>query len=88
MAKKRVTVSVEEEVLQVAAQAVTNGDSDSVSSWINDAMVDRVAKELRLAALSELIADYEAEHGAISAREIELQHQADRDAAAMTRHAS
>ena len=85
MAKKRVTVTVDEDVLQIAAQAVSDGDADSVSSWISDAMVDRRAKELRLAALGEMIADYEAEHGVITADEIQLQNQADRDTAALLR---
>lgn len=85
MAKKRVTVTVDEQVLQIAAQAVRDGDADSVSSWINDAMVDRRAKEQRLAELGNMIADYEAEHGVITAAEIQLQNQADRDAAAMAR---
>ena len=85
MAKKRVTVTVDEHVLQVAAQAVRDGDADSVSSWISEAMVDRRAKELRLAALGDMIADYEAEHGVITAGEIERQQQVDRDAAALVR---
>jgi len=85
MAKKRVTVTVDEGVLKMATQAVADGDSDSVSSWVSEAMVDRIAKERRLAALSSLIADYEAEHGVITADEIEFQAQADRDAAAAVR---
>ena len=85
MAKKRVTVTVDEQVLQIAAQAVRDGDADSVSSWINDAMIDRRAKQQRLAELGNMIADYEAEHGVITADEIERQQQVDRDAAALVR---
>ena len=85
MAKKRVTITVDEDILQVAAQAARDGDADSVSSWISDAMVHRHATELRLAALSHLVADYEAEHGVITADELAQQEQADRDAAAIVR---
>lgn len=85
MAKRRVTITVDEEILQVAAQAVSDGDADSVSSWISDAMVHRRATELRLVALSHMVADYEAQHGAITADELNQQAQADRDAAAMVR---
>ena len=83
--KKRVTVTVDEELLDVAALAVQHGDADSVSSWISDAMADRYAKEQRLADLSTLIADYELEHGAISAAEIDEQRQRDRYASAVHR---
>lgn len=85
MGKKRVTITVDEDILQVAAQAARDGDADSVSSWISDAMVHRHATELRLAALSDLVAEYEAEHGVITAEELAEQAQADRDAAAAVR---
>lgn len=85
MGKKRVTVTVDEGLLDVAALAVHYGDAGSVSSWISDAMADRYAKEQRLAQLNVLIADYELEHGAISAEEINEQRQSDRDAAAALR---
>ena len=83
--KKRVTVTVDEDVLQVAAKAVDDGDADSISSWISEAMIERRNKELRLAALGEMIADYEAEHGVITGDELAQQAQADRDAAALSR---
>lgn len=85
MAKKRVTITVDEDILQVAAQAASDGSADSVSSWISEAMVHRHATEQRLAALSHLVAEYEAEHGAITAEELERQAQADRDGAAAVR---
>ena len=85
VAKKRVTVTVDETLLEVAAQAVQHGDAESVSAWISDAMHDRYAKERRLAALSELVADYEDAHGVITDAEMREQEQADRDAAAFHR---
>lgn len=85
MGKKRVTVTVDEELLDAAALAVHHGDADSVSSWISDAMADRHAKEQRLAHLSTLLADRELEHGVISAAEIDEQHQTDRDRSAAYR---
>ena len=85
MGKKRVTVTVDEELLDVAALAVQHGDAVSVSSWISEAMTDRYVREQRLTQLSVLIADYELEHGVISAAEIDEQRQNDRDAAALHR---
>ena len=85
MATRRVTVTVDESLLEAATLAVELGDADSVSAWIADAMADRRAKERRLAALSAMIADYEAEHGVITADEVAIQQQADRDAAAVVR---
>lgn len=85
MATRRVTVTVEESLLQFASGAVELGDADSVSAWISQAMADRYTKEQRLLALTALIADYESEHGVITADEMDVQRQQDRDAAAAVR---
>lgn len=78
-------MTVDESLLEFAAVAVEQGDADSVSAWISEAMADRHTKEERLAALSSLIAEYEADQGVITADEMAIQRQLDRDAAAMVR---
>ena len=88
MRKQRVTITVDEELLKEAKAAVAAGRVRSISEWIAGAMAHRRARDRRLAALSDLIRDYEAEHGVITADEIAEQAQRDRDAAALSRMAA
>ncbi len=85
MSKQRLTVSVGPELAAAAAAAVREGRADSVSGWVSDALVEKVAREARLPALAEAGAAYEAEHGEISPEELADQARADRDAAAGVR---
>lgn len=88
MHKQRVTVTVDEPLLDAAAEAVREGRARSVSEWIGEAMSQRHARDQRLAVLGRLIAEYEAEHGFITDDEIAEQAQQDRDAAASFRAAA
>ena len=88
MQKHRVTVTVDEALLQAAHEAVSQGRSRSVSEWISEAMAYRRAIDQRLAVLSELVSEYEAGHGFITDDEIAEQAQMDRDAAAASRAAA
>ena len=88
MRKRRVTITVDGDLLEEAISAVADGHARSVSEWIAGAMSQRRATERRLAVLRDLIHDYEAEHGAISDDEIAEQAQRDRDAAALSRMAA
>ena len=85
MQKQRVTVTVDEPLLDTATAAVREGRARSVSEWIGEAMAQRRDRDERLAVLSRLIAEYEAEHGLITDDEIAEQAQRDRDAAASLR---
>ena len=85
MSKRRITITVDEALLNDAAAAVAEGRSESVSAWVNEALINRVARDKRLQALGELISDYEAEFGEITAEEVAEQAQLDRDVAAATR---
>ncbi len=88
MRKRRVTITVDEDLLELAQAAVGDGHSRSVSEWVAGAMAQRLATDRRLATLSELIRDYEAMHGVITEEEIAEQAQRDRDAAAVARMAA
>ena len=85
MSKSRITITVDGELLGAAGDAVAAGAAESMSAWIGRAMAERLETERRLAALTELVAEYEAEHGEITAAELVEQDELDRDAAAAVR---
>lgn len=85
MSKVRLTVTVDREHAAAGATAVAEGRAESVSAWVNQALAEKAAKDRRLASLAQFIADYEAEHGAITAEEMAEQERADRAAAATVR---
>lgn len=78
-------MSIDSTLLDQAREIVDRGGSESISALVNDAVRERLAHEARLAALDELLADYEAEHGAFADEELAERAQRDRDAAAATR---
>lgn len=88
MQKQRVTITVDETLLDEAATAVRAGRSRSVSEWIGEAMAQRRDSDQRLAVLARLVCEYEAEHGFITDDEMADQAQRDRDAAAAVRAAT
>lgn len=85
MKKRRVTVTIDEDLSNEASAAVASGRAESLSAWVNGAMAERAARERHLAVLAELVASYEAEHGEITVDELAEQAQADRDDAAAVR---
>lgn len=84
-AKARLTVTVDPELIAAANAAVRAGHASSLSAWVNDALSDRVAKEQRLRAMADAVAQYEAEFGVITAEELVAQQRADRAAAVVVR---
>lgn len=85
MPKERLTISVDREIIEAGAAAVADGRADSMSSWVSEALTERVAHERRLAALADAIAAYEAEFGEITDEELADQVRRDRDSAAALR---
>lgn len=83
--KGRLTVTVDEQLVQAGNQAVKAGRAQSLSGWVNLALAERAAKERRLQAMAESIAAYEAEFGVISAEELAAQRRADERAAIVVR---
>ncbi len=79
------TVSVDEAVATAAAAAVAEGRADSVSAWVNDALVVKVAGDRRRDALADAVSAYEADEGELTAGELAGQARADRDEAASRR---
>ncbi len=85
MTKRRVTVTVDEDLIEAASAAVSDGEASSVSAWVNEAMADKSEHRRRLEALGEAIADYEAEFGPITDEELEEQRRLDTIAAEKVR---
>ena len=75
-------------LLNAASLAVREGRSRSISEWVGEAMAQRRDRDARLAALSRLITEHEAEHGFITDDEIADQAQRDRDTAGSFRSAT
>ncbi len=68
--KRRLSASVDAELVAVAQQAVTGGHAESISAWVNDALRLKADHDRRLQALDEFLAAYEAEHGEITEDEM------------------
>ena len=85
MTKRRITVTVDEDLIEAASDAVSDGDASSVSAWVNEAMADKNEHRRRHKALGEAIADYEAEFGKITSEELEEQRRLDKIAAEQVR---
>ena len=85
MSKGRITVSVDDELLEAAAAAVASGRAPSLSAWVNEALTHHLAREDRVRALADAVVAYEGEHGVMTDDELLSRERADRDAAATRR---
>lgn len=83
--KERLTVTVDAELIQAGTRAVKAGQAESLSGWVNQALIEREAKERRLRAMAEAVAAYEAEFGAITSAELAAQQRADERGAVVVR---
>ncbi len=69
-AKERLSASVDADLVAVAQEAVAQGQAESVSAWVNEALRLKVAHDRRLRAVDEFVAAFEAEHGEITEAEM------------------
>ena len=83
--KQRLTITVDPHLIEAAQTAVEAGIADSVSGWISQAIERKVEHDRKLAHLASAIADFEAEHGEITADEIAAQRRGDRSKATVVR---
>ena len=79
------TVTVDPELLEAANRAVSDGEAESVSGWVSAALVDKVAKDQKLADLQKAVEAYEAEFGEIAPEELAAQGRTDRAGAVIVR---
>jgi hypothetical protein len=69
--KQRLSASVDSDLLAAAEAATRSGRATTLSAWVNDALRLKVELDQRLRAMETFIAAYEAEHGEITAEEME-----------------
>jgi RecA/RadA recombinase len=69
--KIRLSVTVDSDLMAACQLAVSNGEAESVSAWVNDALSLKVEHDRRLRGIDDLIASYEAEYGEITDEEME-----------------
>ena len=70
MSKKRISTSIDNDLILAAQEAVAGGRAESVSAWFNEALRRQVEHDRRLSALAEFVGLFEAEHGEITDEEI------------------
>jgi Arc/MetJ-type ribon-helix-helix transcriptional regulator len=68
--KNKLSVTVDQDVVEAARVAVSSGRAGSVSAWVNEALHRQMDHERRLRGLDRFLAAYEAEHGAITEEEM------------------
>lgn len=78
-------MTVDADLLKAGREAVESGLAESLSAWVNRALMDRVEREKQLAALAVAVSAYEEEHGVITDEEIARQRRLDREAAIVVR---
>jgi nucleotide-binding universal stress UspA family protein len=83
--KRRLTVTVDPELVEAGNRAVASGTADSLSAWVSIALAERARRDEQLTRLRDAIADFESEFGEITAEEIALQQRADRADAVVVR---
>jgi hypothetical protein len=83
--KGRLTVTVDPDLIAAGNKAVADGRADSLSGWVNEALIDRAARDRRLEALAGATADYEAEFGEITDEEMAAVQRSDREKAVVVR---
>lgn len=83
--KRRLTVTVDPELVEAGKRAVASGAADSLSAWVSIALGERARRDEQLARLQEAIVDFESEFGEITADEIARQRRVDRQDAVVVR---
>ena len=85
MSKQRLTISLDQHLVEAAKVAVEQGRTESLSAFVGEAVARLVEAEIRAAQMDRLIADYESTNGVITDLEMAEQAQMDRDSAASVR---
>lgn len=83
--KRRLTVTVDPDLIEAGQRAVEAGEAESVSGWVSAAIEDKVRRDRKLRLLAAAVAQFESEFGEITAEEIAAQQRADRQAATVVR---
>jgi Arc/MetJ-type ribon-helix-helix transcriptional regulator len=68
--RRRLSASVDEHLIAAGENEVAEGRYESFSAWVNDALVEKLERDRRLAALATFIAVHEAKQGVITSDEM------------------
>lgn len=71
-AKRRLSASIDADLMAAAEEVVKRGAAPSVSSWVNEAFRRQLEHDRRLAAMDEFLVAFEAEFGEITDEDIAL----------------
>jgi hypothetical protein len=85
MSKARLTVTIDPHLVRAGNDEVAAGRVDSLSAWVNLALIDRAAKDRRLRVMKAAIEAYEQTFGEITEDEMVAQARADRAEARVVR---
>ncbi len=69
--KRRLSVSVDADLVEVGQATVSSGAAASLSGWVNDALRRQVEHERRLCGIDEFIQAFEVAHGDITDAEMD-----------------
>lgn len=69
--KRRVSASVDADMIEAGRQAVTAGLAENMGAWVNAALRRQSEHDERLRAADRFIAAYEAEYGVITEEDME-----------------
>jgi hypothetical protein len=84
-AKRRLSATIDADLLLAAEAATKRGEAANVSAWVNEAMRLKLEHDRGLADLAAVIADFEAEHGEITEEEMDRVARAARSVAVSVR---
>ena len=74
--KKRITVTIDADLLATAEAAVRAGRASSLSAWVNRALDRQAQEDKRIAGMDAAITAYERDHGKVTDEEVEDQRRA------------
>lgn len=83
--KRRLSASVDAEVLAAGQAAVAEGRAATLSGWVNEALRRHAAHDERMRAFDEFLLDYEERHGVITAEEMATATRRTRERAVVVR---
>lgn len=68
--RRRLSASVDAELIAAGQAAVASGTAANLSAWVNEALRRQAEHDRRLAALGDVIAEFEVQHGKLTDAEI------------------
>lgn len=83
--RKRLSATIEADLLEAGRVAVAEGRAESMSAWVNGALRRQADHDRRIKALDEFLDGYEAAHGKITAQEMEAATRRSRSRAIVVR---